>query len=163
MRQDRVVLPDQVAIDYWLGPIRPEDMPMIAARLLAVGHDTPALRLAAGFGVRDDPRDIRAAFQQALTELGVWLPDPHAAQALAGAQVASDLLAGRLPVEDAVRRLREIWDFDDVIYRVLPADLEDLVLMSWLHGGQEYELNGGDQRLLAAARGAASLRRQGFS
>jgi hypothetical protein len=38
----RVVMPTQVAVDFWLGPIPPEDMPMIAAQMLADGHDTPA-------------------------------------------------------------------------------------------------------------------------
>jgi hypothetical protein len=48
MRHDRGVQPDQVAVGYWLDPIPPEDMPVLAARMLAEGHDTPALRRAAG-------------------------------------------------------------------------------------------------------------------
>jgi hypothetical protein len=44
MRHDRWVQPDEVALGYWLDPILPEDMPMLAARMLAAGHDTPALR-----------------------------------------------------------------------------------------------------------------------
>jgi hypothetical protein len=35
----------------------------------------------------------------------------------------------------------------------------ELVLMCWLHGGEEYDLNGGDERLLAAARALASRSR----
>jgi hypothetical protein len=46
-------------------------------------------------------------------------------------------------------------DFDDVLYPALPADLEELVVMSWLQGGEEYEPNGRDQRLLAVARALA--------
>jgi hypothetical protein len=46
-------------------------------------------------------------------------------------------------------------DFDDVLYPALPADLEEPVVMSWLQGGEEYEPNGRDQRLLAVARALA--------
>jgi hypothetical protein len=57
-----------MTVEYWLGPIRPGDMPMLAAQMLAEGHDTPALRRAPG-PARDDPRDVREEFQLAL---GSW-------------------------------------------------------------------------------------------
>jgi len=50
---------------------------MLAAQMLAEGHDAPALRRAAGYSRRDDPRDIRQEFGQALEELGAWLPGPR--------------------------------------------------------------------------------------
>lgn len=40
--------PEDAAVEFWLGPLRPEAMPMVAARLLADGHDSPAVREAAG-------------------------------------------------------------------------------------------------------------------
>jgi hypothetical protein len=43
-----------------------------------------------------------------------------------------------------------------VIYPALPPSIEELVLMCWLHGDDEYDVNGGDQRLLAAARALAA-------
>jgi len=94
------VQPREAAIRFWLDPIPPEEMPMLAAQMLAEGHDAPALRRALG-----------------------------------------------------------TWDFDDVIYPGLPGDLKDLVLMCHLLGTEHYAPNGGDERLLAAARALAARSR----
>jgi len=155
VRQHRGVRPDQIAVDYWLAPIRPEDMPVLAARLLAEGHDSPALRHAAALAAGDDPATIRSVFEQALAELGIWIPDRAAAEQAAAASPARALLEGKLSTAECARKVRRIWDFDDVIYPVLPPSVEELVLMCWLHGGEEYDTNGGDKRLLAAARALA--------
>jgi hypothetical protein len=80
VRQHRGVRPDQIAVDYWLAPIRPEDMPVLAAQLLAEGHDSPALRHAAALAAGDDLATIRSVFEQALAELGIWIPDRAAAE-----------------------------------------------------------------------------------
>jgi hypothetical protein len=66
VRQHRGVRPDQIAVDYWLAPIRPEDMPVLAAQLLTEGHDSPAIRHAAALAACDDPATIRSVFEQAL-------------------------------------------------------------------------------------------------
>ena len=116
MRHDWAVLPGEVAVDFWLRPSLAEDMPGLAAQLLAEGHDTPALRLVARCAVSDDPHHIRDAFQQALNELGAWIPDRAAAGAIAGTSLARDLVAGRLPIAECADRVRRIWDFDDVVY-----------------------------------------------
>jgi hypothetical protein len=71
-------------------------------------------------------------------------------------RLARELLSGRLPVAECAGRTCLIWDFDGVIYPGLPGDLSELVLMCWLHGGEEYDVNGGDKRLLAAARALVS-------
>lgn len=63
------IQPAQVTIDCWLRPMPAEEMPMLAARMLAENHDTPALRLTAGLAADDGPRIIRCAFQQALAEM----------------------------------------------------------------------------------------------
>ena len=60
---------------------RPEGMPVLAAQMLAEGHDA---RRSAGHSRRDDPRDIRQEFGQALEELGAWLPGRGAAEPAAG-------------------------------------------------------------------------------
>jgi hypothetical protein len=73
--------------------------------------------------------------------------------------LARDLISGALPVADCVRRACGIWDFGDVLYPGLSGDLRELALMCWLHGDGEYEVNGGDERLLAAARALASRSR----
>ena len=89
----------------------------------------------------------------------MWLPGRDAAELAAGISLACELLSGAMPIAGCVSRACGIWDFDDVLYPGLPADLMELVLMCWLHGGEEYDLNGGDERLLAAARALASRSR----
>jgi hypothetical protein len=88
----------------------------------------------------------------ALAELGVWTPDRDAAELAAGMSLARELLSGGLSIAECASRACGNWDFDDVIHPGLPGDLMELVLMCWLYGGEEYDLNGGDERLLAAAR-----------
>ncbi|HEU0240872.1 MAG TPA: hypothetical protein VFR11_16550 [Micromonosporaceae bacterium] len=139
---------DPIALDYWLVPTRTDEMPFLAAKLLAAGYDTPALRQAAGFTAKDDPRDIRDAFREALEELGVWLADALTAQMYASKIAAGDMVTGRRSIAECTRRVREVFDLDDLIDSSLPADLHLLVLMSWLFPGDEYEANGGDDRLL---------------
>ena len=132
---------------------------MLAARMLAEGHDTPALRRAAGYGRRDDPRDIRQEFGQALEELGAWLPDRGAAELAAGISLARALLSGGLTIAECSRRALGIWDLDDVIYPGLPDDLKDLALMCHLLGTEYYAPSGGDERLLEAASALAARSR----
>lgn len=155
--------PDQVAVRFWLDPIPAEDMPMLAARMLAEGHDTPALRRVAGLGRGDAPPDIREEFGRALAELGVWIPDRGAAELAVGISLARELLNGGLSIAECSARACSVWDFDDVIYPHLPDDLEELVLMCWLYSGEEYDVNGGDKRLLAAARALAARNRLSLS
>jgi hypothetical protein len=146
----------QIGVDYWHRRIPPEDMPMLAARLLAEGHDSPALREAAGLSARNDPRDIRSAFCAALGELGAWLPDMAAAQVRVGVAAARDLVAGRISIEECARRVCNVWEFDDAIHHALPNDIDELVAMCWVFPGDDYDANGGNDRLLSAARTVAS-------
>lgn len=112
--------PSQIAVDYWLCPIPPENMPMLAAQLLAAGHDSPALRQAAALTSGDHPATVRSTFEQALVELGVRIPDRVAAEQAAAASLARALLDGRLSATDCARQVRRMWDLDEVIYAVLP-------------------------------------------
>jgi hypothetical protein len=151
--------PTQVGLDFWLKPVAPEDMPMIAAVLLSDGYDSPALREVAGLGRHDDPRDVRSAFQQALIELDAWLPDRIAAYVHISRSVAAAILSGEASMHACTRRICEVIEFDEVIYHALPPALEDFARMCWLYGsGDLYEENGGHRRLIetAAALAAAS-------
>jgi hypothetical protein len=134
-------------------------MPGLAARMLAQGHDTPALRRAAGRAGDDDPGDVREEFGHALAELGVRIPGRTAAELADGIFLTRALLSGGLSIAECSGRVCGIWDSGDVIYPGLRGDLEELVLMCWLHGGEEYGVNGGDERLLAAARALAARSR----
>jgi hypothetical protein len=146
------MLPSDVGLDFWLRPIAPENMPMIAAQLLADGYDSPALRHVAGLGAHDDSRDIRSAFQQALAELDAWLPDRTAAYERLGRLLAAAVLSGEVGIGECAERVRGVVEFDEVIYHALPAKLEGFVRMCWLRGsGQTYEENGGDRHLIATA------------
>lgn len=148
--------PRQAAIRFWLDPIPPEQMPMLAAQMLAEGHDTPALRQTAGYTRHDDPRDIREEFGRALDELGTWLPGRAAAELAAGTCLARALLSGTLTIAECSRRASGLWGFREVISGGLPDHLKDLVLMCFLHDTEHYDANGGDERLLAAARALAA-------
>jgi hypothetical protein len=131
-------------------------MPMLAAQLLADGHDSPALRQAAALASGDHPATIRRTLEQALADLGAWVPDRAAAEQSAARSLARALLDGSLSATDSARQVRRVREFDDVIYPVLPPDVEEFVLMCWLHGSEEYERNGGDDRLQSAARALAN-------
>ncbi|MEU6841819.1 hypothetical protein ABZ930_08110 [Streptomyces sp. NPDC046716] len=81
----------------WLYPVDEvclEDLPMTAAEALAAGVDTPTLRELAGLSRRADSQDIRDAFEQALTELGIALPDPALARRYALHRLATGFAAG---------------------------------------------------------------------
>lgn len=59
----------QAADDLAVGRLTPEDLPMLAAEALARGVDSPSLRALAGLG-REDVREARDLFDEAMTELG---------------------------------------------------------------------------------------------
>lgn len=94
---------------------------MLAARMLAEGHDTPGLRRATGLARDDDPRDVREEFGRALAELGVWIPDRGAAELAAGICLVRGLLSGGLSVAECSGQACRIWEFDEVIYRCCQA------------------------------------------
>jgi hypothetical protein len=58
-----------VAAEFVSGQLPPERMPRVATDLLVAGLDSPALRVAAGLEGAD-PHEQRAAFGEALEELG---------------------------------------------------------------------------------------------
>lgn len=79
----------EAAWRYQADEIYPEDLPMIAAEALAAGLDTPVLCELAGLPRNADARDIHEAFEEALAESGMELPDPvlarrHALQPAGG-------------------------------------------------------------------------------
>jgi hypothetical protein len=132
-------------------------MPSLAADMLVEGYDSPALRELAGLSPRDDPRDIRNAFQQALVELNVWLPDGLSAQRHATALIARDLTTGRLTADQAESRICRVWTFNEWAYDEL-TDLEQFVSLCWLRVNDRYAERGGDGGMIAAAaRVAAQL------
>ncbi|MFI5938943.1 hypothetical protein ACIBCB_01540 [Streptomyces uncialis] len=90
----------EVACRYRAHEISPEDLPMIAAEALAAGLDTPTLRELAGLPRHADARDIRDAFEQALSEAGTELPDPGLARRHALRRLAARLADGEIAPVD---------------------------------------------------------------
>lgn len=78
---------------------------MIAAEALAAGLDTPTLCELAGLPRNADTRDVRDAFEQALSELGIELPDPalarrHALRRLAARVINEETAPADLASDD---------------------------------------------------------------
>ncbi|MEV6195673.1 hypothetical protein AB0M19_25095 [Streptomyces sp. NPDC051920] len=88
----------------------PEDLPMTAAVVLAAGVDSPTLCELAGLSRDADPRDIRDAFEQALVELGIALPDQNLARRFALRRVAEGFVAGAMAVDELVSD--DWWEVD---------------------------------------------------
>ncbi|MGW2020347.1 hypothetical protein [Streptomyces sp. NPDC001927] len=90
----------EVACRYRADEVRPEDLPMIAAEALASGLDTPTLCELAGLPRNADARDIRDAFEQALSEAGIELPDPGLARRHGLRRLAARLIRGEIAPAD---------------------------------------------------------------
>ncbi|MFF5808658.1 hypothetical protein [Streptomyces sp. NPDC012746] len=73
---------------------------MIAAEALAAGLDTPTLCELAGLPRNADSRDIRDAFEQALSEAGIELPDRDLARRHALRRLAARLINGEIAPAD---------------------------------------------------------------
>ncbi|MEV7856488.1 hypothetical protein [Streptomyces sp. NPDC088183] len=93
-----------VAWQYVVGLLPPEELPMEAAKLLAVGLDSPALRDLAGCSRREDTVEIEGLFRQAVGELGTAIPDEETAERCLLHHLAGQLAAGtKTPGEVAAR------------------------------------------------------------
>ncbi|MFJ8431275.1 hypothetical protein ACIQ9P_08225 [Kitasatospora sp. NPDC094019] len=90
----------EVACRYQADEIRPEELPMVAAEALAAGLDTPTLCELAGWPCSADTHDVRNAFEQALSESGIELPDPGLARRHALRRLAARLAAGEIAPAD---------------------------------------------------------------
>ncbi len=91
---------EEVAWLYQVGQMPPEDLPMAAAQALAVGEESPTLCELAGLSRHADPRDIHDAFEQALEELGIALPDYPLARRYALHRLATSVVAGEVVLAD---------------------------------------------------------------
>ncbi|WP_354638071.1 hypothetical protein [Kitasatospora camelliae] len=98
--QDGLMMLGEVACRYRVGDIRPEELPMVAAEAIAAGLDTPTLCELAGWPRTAPAQDIRDAFEQALAESGIELPDPVLARRHALRRLAARLVAGDLGPTD---------------------------------------------------------------
>ncbi|MFD9323057.1 hypothetical protein ACFWDQ_36325 [Streptomyces sp. NPDC060053] len=91
---------EEAAWLYQADQVRPEDLPMTAAEALAAGVDTPTLCELAGLSRNTGSRDIRDAFELALAELGIVLPDAHLARRYALRRLAMRFAAGEVDLAE---------------------------------------------------------------
>lgn len=82
------------------------DLPMIAARALARGVDSPSLREVAGLG-RTDP--AAEDFSRALSELGLAWPTEDEAHLYAARRICAGLLLGDLAPTEAVEKAEAVY------------------------------------------------------
>lgn len=73
---------------------------MIATEALVAGLDSPTLCELAGLPRNADARDIRDAFEQALSEAGIELPDRGLARRHALRRLAARLIDGEIAAAD---------------------------------------------------------------
>jgi hypothetical protein len=145
-----------VARDYWLRPIHSEQMPHLAAELLASGYDSPLLREAAGVPAAD-VREARRLFVEALQELGVWR-DQEQTELHEAALLARSFTTGELSIDSFVSALMRLWDLDEVMYGGVPKPAERLASLAWdREASLFYEGNGGDDALRSEAEIVASF------
>ncbi|MFE8015135.1 hypothetical protein ACFU3O_20645 [Streptomyces antibioticus] len=85
--------------------IRVEDLPMVAAHLLAAGHDSPSLRDLAGRSRHEHPADIRELFGHTMEELGIQIPEYETAERCLLHHMATQLSAGVLSPKEAAARV----------------------------------------------------------
>lgn len=123
---------------------------MIAAEALAAGLDTPTLCELAGWPRNADAHDIRNAFEQALSESGIGLPDPDLARRHGLRRLAARLVDGEVAPADLATD--DWWDVE-----VETAEERSFVLLIPQCGCCiEYTL-GLDQRTWAAELRIAAL------
>lgn len=89
--------------EYLAGRMFPEDLPMVAARALAAGVDSPSLRELAGLRRRADPNAIRELYAAALRELEIDQPSLEQAGRRDLYRLAEDVVSGRKSPREAAR------------------------------------------------------------
>jgi hypothetical protein len=94
-----------IAWKYAASLICEEDLPMVAANLLAAGHDSPSLRDLAGRSRREHPAEIRRLFGHTMEELGIQIPDYETAQRCFLHHLATELSAGAVSPKEAAARV----------------------------------------------------------
>ncbi|MFI5801273.1 hypothetical protein [Streptomyces sp. NPDC051561] len=97
---------EEAAWLYRADEVCPKDLPMTAAEALAAGVDSPALRELAGLPRNADSRDLCDAFEQALAELEIALPEPAPARRHALRRLAVRFAAGEV---DLAELASDIW------------------------------------------------------
>ncbi|MET8698735.1 hypothetical protein ABZW10_07695 [Kitasatospora sp. NPDC004723] len=101
--QRGLTIPGEVACRYQADEVRPEDLPMTAADALAAGFDTPTLCELAGRPRDAGDHEIRSAFEQALAESGIELPDRGLARRHGLRRLAARLVEGRRAADRGAR------------------------------------------------------------
>jgi hypothetical protein len=116
-------------LDYWIVPLAPERLPMMAAHLLADGYDSPALREIAGMPTADVVV-LREVFVEALRQLGVVVDGLREAQLLQFRRWVGQTLDETMPRAELVMRVCGLWEFDELAFgEGLPGAVRGFGLM----------------------------------
>jgi hypothetical protein len=94
-----------VAWKYVAGVVFPEDLPMVAAHLLAAGYDSPSLCDLAGRTRREDTAEIDQLFLSTMGELGIRVPDGETAERCLLHHMATQVCAGAVSPREAAARV----------------------------------------------------------
>jgi hypothetical protein len=97
--------PTAVAWKYVVGLVFPEDLPMVAAGLLAAGYDSPSLRDLAGRSRRADTEEVDQLLRNAMEEFGVVFPGDETAERCLLHHLASELSAGAVSAREVAARV----------------------------------------------------------
>ncbi|MEV6962970.1 hypothetical protein AB0M97_28170 [Streptomyces sp. NPDC051207] len=122
---------------------------MIAAEALAAGLDTPTLCELAGWPRNADARGMRDAFEQALAESGIGLPDRGLARRHALRRMAAQLIHGETTPADLATD--DWWETE----AETAAEQAFVALIPQCHCCIEYTLGFDEQTWAAQLRSAA--------
>jgi len=100
--------PQTVVARWTLGLLRGEELPQIAADLLADNHDNQPLREVAGL-LRPTLRDAAARFDRALSEAGFTAMTEAEAVRHVALDIAKRIAAGRMSPYAAAKELGRLW------------------------------------------------------
>ena len=96
--------PDTVAAYFRFDLLGFDELPHLAAELMADGFDSPSLRILAGVG-KTDPNETRALLEKALRELNVEIPTLENAAETIVVDYCEKIISGRLTPLDGTQKI----------------------------------------------------------
>lgn len=104
----KVATLEEAAAFVGFGLTNSEDLPDLALRFLERGLDSPSLCDLASRTRKDDPRELRDLFHDALREFKIAVPRRLEAAEMLMRYFAKEVVEGRLPPESGASRILQI-------------------------------------------------------
>jgi hypothetical protein len=108
---------DLLTAHYVLGMVASDDLPRIAADLLAAGVDCPSFACLAGGDRLDHPAELRELFEAGLAECALHLPTRVEAATRRKLHLVREIAAGRLDPVDGAAQVVDL-------YRAIQGELQ---------------------------------------